>query len=121
VDKITLIEALITILLGATCLLARSPMRAKTNEGLIRIERLRRSRWQWFSMVVLMFLLRIQHLLPARIELLVGFQFLIFLVLPVRTLFRAQRSVGITTRLGSEHAFNTQSALESAFACSPQK
>lgn len=88
-EKLTLVEAFITALLGITCFLARSPMQAsKANGNFIRIERLRRSRWQWFSMIVLLFLLRIQNVLPAKVELVVGLQFLIFLVLPIRMLVK---------------------------------
>jgi hypothetical protein len=46
------------------------------------LERLRRSRWQWFSMVLLMFVLRMQNQLPPSIEIIVAAQFLIFLALP---------------------------------------
>jgi len=114
VDKLTFVEALVTALLGITCLLARSPMHAsKTNGNSIRIERLRRSRWQWFSMVVLLFLLRIQNVLPAKVELVVGLQFLIFLVLPIRILVSGNRGGGLTTSRAEEHALTTQCAMES--------
>ena len=49
-----------------------------------RLERLRRSRWQWFSMVLLMLVVRLQFGLPLVIELTVVLQFLFFLALPVR-------------------------------------
>jgi len=114
VDKLTLIEALVTAFLGITCLLARSPMRAsKAYGGFIHIERLRRSRWQWFSMVVLLFLLRLQNVLPAKVELVVGLQFLIFLVLPIRMLVSGNRGGGLTSSRDEEHALTTQCAMES--------
>jgi hypothetical protein len=117
VDKQILLEALITALLGTTCLLARSPLHSdKTHGSLVRLERLRRSRWQWFSMVVLMLLLRMQHVLPARVELVVALQFLIFLVLPVRGLVR-RTGAGVTSV--SEQPFSAQCDLQSAYACSP--
>jgi hypothetical protein len=50
-----------------------------------RIERLRRSRWQWFAMVSLMIVLRLQQQLPLIVELMVALQFLLFLALPART------------------------------------
>jgi hypothetical protein len=114
-DELTLLEALITALLGTICLLARSPLHA-THGSLVRLERLRRSRWQWFSMVVLMLLLRMQHVLPARVELVVALQFLIFLVLPVRGLVR-RTGAGVTSV--SEQPFSAQCDLQSAYACSP--
>jgi hypothetical protein len=118
VDKLTLMEALITALLGTICLLARWPLHAsRTNGRLIRLERLRRSRWQWFSMVVLMFLLRIQHVLPARVELVVGLQFLIFLVLPIRGLVR---KTGMETASASAHDFSPQCDLQSITCAAPQ-
>jgi hypothetical protein len=51
-----------------------------------RLERLRRSRWQWFSMVLLMFVLRMQNQLPPSIEIIVAAEFLIFLALPTHKL-----------------------------------
>lgn len=47
-----------------------------------RIERLRRSRWQWFSMVLLILVLRVQHQLPLILEITVMLQFLLFTALP---------------------------------------
>jgi len=47
-----------------------------------RIERLRRSRWQWFAMVSLMVVLRLQQQLPLVLELMAALQFLLFLALP---------------------------------------
>jgi len=49
-----------------------------------RIERLRRSRWQWFAMVSFMIVLRLQQQLPLVLELMAALQFLLFLVLPTR-------------------------------------
>jgi hypothetical protein len=47
-----------------------------------RIERLRRSRWQWFSMVLLMLVLRLQNQLPIVLEMIVVAQFIVFIALP---------------------------------------
>lgn len=47
-----------------------------------RIERLRRSRWQWCSMVLLLILLRLQNGTPMVAELTVVAQFIVFLSLP---------------------------------------
>jgi hypothetical protein len=49
-----------------------------------RIERLRRSRWQWFSMVALLLVVRLQAGLPLVLEAIVAVEFLIFLAVPTR-------------------------------------
>jgi hypothetical protein len=62
-----------------------------------RLERLRRSRWQWFSMVLLMLIVRLQFGLPLVVELTVVFQFLVFLALPVR----AEERIGTARKWNS--------------------
>src|SRR5271166_4696275 len=47
-----------------------------------RIERLRRSRWQWFSMVLVLLVCRLQNQLPLVLEAMVALQFIVFLALP---------------------------------------
>ena len=47
-----------------------------------RIERLRRSRWQWFSMVAFLLVLRLQGGLPLILEAIAVLEFAIFLALP---------------------------------------
>jgi len=59
---------------------AASPMNLFRFPG--RIERLRRSRWQWFAMVSLMIVLRLQQQLPLILELMAALQLLLFLALP---------------------------------------
>ena len=49
-----------------------------------RLERLRRSRWQWFSMVAFMLVLRLQDQLPVAVELMAALEFALFLALPVK-------------------------------------
>ena len=49
-----------------------------------RIDRLQRSRWQWFSMVALLLVIRLQIGLPFVLEVIVALEFLIFLALPTR-------------------------------------
>jgi hypothetical protein len=49
-----------------------------------RIERLQRSRWQWFSMVVLLLVIRLQTGLPLVLEVIVAVEFVVFLAVPVR-------------------------------------
>ena len=47
-----------------------------------RLERLRRSRWQWFAMVLVVILVRMQRGTPMVAELTVLAQFAVFLILP---------------------------------------
>ena len=47
-----------------------------------RIERLKRSQWQWFSMVALLLVVRLQQPVPIVLEALVAMQFIVFLALP---------------------------------------
>jgi|SRR5271165_4721856 len=47
-----------------------------------RIERLRRSRWQWFSMVLVLLVCRLQNQLPLVLEAMVALQLIIFFALP---------------------------------------
>ncbi|MGC2421366.1 MAG: hypothetical protein WA405_06940 [Candidatus Acidiferrales bacterium] len=47
-----------------------------------RLERLRRSRWQWFSMVALLLVIRLQKGVPFVLEAIVALQFMLFLALP---------------------------------------
>jgi hypothetical protein len=98
VDKLTLLELLLAGFFAIACFRSRAPLRAGEKPGFLklfrlsgRIERLRRSRWQWFSIVAIMLVLRLQHQLPPAIELMVGLMFLIFLVLPVRQVVRVGR------------------------------
>jgi hypothetical protein len=49
-----------------------------------RLERLSRSRWQWFSMVAMLLVLRLQAGVPLVLELIVGVEFAVFMALPVR-------------------------------------
>lgn len=49
-----------------------------------RIERLRRSRWQWFSMVALLLVIRLQKGMPLVLEVTVVLMFLFFVALPTR-------------------------------------
>jgi hypothetical protein len=49
-----------------------------------RLERLRRSRWQWFSMVLLLVVVRLEKGTPMVAELTVLAQFIVFLSLPTQ-------------------------------------
>ena len=47
-----------------------------------RVDRLRRSRWQWFAMALLLVLVRLQMQTPIVAEITALTQFLVFMVLP---------------------------------------
>jgi hypothetical protein len=49
-----------------------------------RLERFRKSRWQWFAMVALMLVLRLQQQLPPSLELMAACELVVFLLLPAR-------------------------------------
>lgn len=48
-----------------------------------RVERLSRSRWQWFAMVGILILVRLQTGVPLVVEMTAALQFIVFLALPV--------------------------------------
>ena len=50
-----------------------------------RLERLRRSRWQWFSMGLILILVRLQRGAPMVAELTALAQFIVFLALPTQS------------------------------------
>ena len=50
-----------------------------------RLERLQRTRWQWFSMVALLLVVRLQAGLPLVLEIIVAVEFMVFMALPTRT------------------------------------
>ncbi len=49
-----------------------------------RLERLRRTRWQWASMVAILLVVRLQQPIPLVLEIMIAAQFLLFMALPVR-------------------------------------
>lgn len=84
-----LLEILLSGFFAIACFLAR----AESNDihGLApqrlfvltdRLERLRRSRWQWFAVVLLLFVLRKQMGAPMVVEFTALAQFIVFLALP---------------------------------------
>lgn len=86
-----LVEAILAGFFAVACLRAcvpAAPENKLTFGNLLRfpgrIERLRRSRWQWVSMVALLLVIRLQAGLPLVLEAIVAVQFLIFLALPTR-------------------------------------
>ncbi len=84
-----LVEVLLSAFFAIACFRARS---GSSDVGRLapkrlfvltdRIERLRISRWQWCSMVVLLLLVRMQQGAPMVAELTVLTQFIVFLALP---------------------------------------
>jgi hypothetical protein len=84
-----LIEVLLSSFFAIACFRARAE--SPSVQGLAprrlffltnRLERLRRSRWQWFSMVLLLVLIRVQSGAPLIAEITVAAQFAVFLALP---------------------------------------
>jgi hypothetical protein len=85
-----LIELLVSGFFAIACLRGRAGEFTKSALSprdffrmLPRLERLRRTRWQWFAMVLLLFVIRKQIGVPMVVELTALAQFLIFLMLPV--------------------------------------
>ncbi len=95
-DKTALLELLLAGFFAVGCVRAHArleqPSKARFADFFRltgRIERLRRSRWQWFSIVLIMLVLRLQHQLPAGVEIMAVVLFVIFLVLPVQAMAMA--------------------------------
>jgi hypothetical protein len=92
-ERTILLELLLSGFFAVACIRASVPAGPATPATFLtnllrfpgRIERLRRSRWQWFAMVSLMIVLRLQQQLPLVLELMAALQFLLFLALPTRT------------------------------------
>ena len=59
-----------------------------------RLARLRRSRWQWFSMVALLLVIRLQVGLPLLLEAIVAVEFMIFMALPTKAETPAEKKRG---------------------------
>ena len=66
-----------------------------------RLERLQRSRWQWFSMVALLLAIRLQRGVPLLLEAIVAVEFAVFLALPVRVKTTAKQRGGNAAIVGS--------------------
>src|SRR5258708_35169212 len=96
--KLTLLELLLSGFFAVACIRAGGMLRLERKKTLRdffrlsnRLERLRRSRWQWSCMVLIMLILRLQQQLPLGVELMVLLQFVIFLALPVRAVAKGGR------------------------------
>jgi hypothetical protein len=84
-----LVELLLAGFFAVACIKAHGPF--KVNSKLSdffrlsnRLERLRRSRWQWFSMVLVVLALRMVQGKPLVVELIVIVQLIVFLALPTQ-------------------------------------
>lgn len=91
-EQTLLLELLLSGFFAVACIRASVPADASSRLHLNsflrlpgRVERLKRSRWQWFSMVALMLVLRLQNDLPLILEGMAVLQFVVFLALPNRT------------------------------------
>lgn len=87
-----LVELILAGFFAVACIRTMVPATTDERLGLVdlvrlpkRMERLRRSRWQWFSMVALLLVLRLQTGTPLILELTVALQFIAFMALPTRT------------------------------------
>jgi hypothetical protein len=87
-----LVELLLAGFFAVACFRARA---AETGLGLAaphrlltltdRLERLRRSRWQWFSMVLVLVVVRMQRGAPITAEMTALAELILFLALPTQT------------------------------------
>jgi hypothetical protein len=89
--KTALFELLMAGFFAVACVRAHGPVEADHRLTLgeflrlpDRLERLRRTRWQWFSMVALLLVFRLQQPVPLGLEIMVAAQFVLFLALPGR-------------------------------------
>ncbi len=87
--KALLLELLVSGFFAVACFKARKIDIGKTARAprdmlrlTDRLERLSLSRWQWFSMVLLLLIVRLQTGLPMVVELTAALQFIVFLALP---------------------------------------
>ncbi len=90
--KMILLELLLAGFFAVACFKARGPVAGDQKISFVdlfrlsdRVERLKRSRWQWFSMVAFMLVLRLQQQLPLALEAMALLQLVVFVALPVRT------------------------------------
>jgi hypothetical protein len=107
-EHIIFLELLLAGFFAVACIKSRGADQASGKVGFSdvmrlpdRWERLRRSRWQWFSMVLLMVVLRVQNELPLVLEITVLFQFFLFMALPtINTNGREKRRQGNAAIVG---------------------
>jgi len=85
-----LVELLLAGFFAIACAKAREPIIPGEKITLVsffflssRVDRLRRTRWQWFSMVLLVLIIRLQGYMTLMLEVMVASEFLLFVALPV--------------------------------------
>ena len=96
--RTALFELLMAGFFAVACLRAHGPI-ARLSRFTVdeffrlpdRLERLRRTRWQWASMVAVLLVVRLQQPIPLGLEIMIGVQFVVFMALPLRA--EAQRGV----------------------------
>ncbi len=88
-ERMALLELLLAGFFSVACIKCWGQFDPDEKAGFARLlrfpdrwERLHRSRWQWFSMVLLLLVLRLQSQLPLILEVTAGFEFLLFMALP---------------------------------------
>jgi len=96
--KTTSIELLLAGFFAVACLRAQQPSSPDAELRFAdffrlsgRIERLRRSRWAWFSLVAFMLVLRLQQQLPLVTEWVALVEFTVFMALPAHEPARVRR------------------------------
>jgi hypothetical protein len=89
--SLVLVETILAGFFAVACLRACVPANPSGKLALSdlfrfpgRLQRLQRTRWQWFSMVALLLVLRLQGALPLVLEFIVAVEFAVFMALPVR-------------------------------------
>jgi hypothetical protein len=90
--KTALFELLMAGFFAVACLRAHGPISADSRLTIgsflrlpNRLERLRRTRWQWASMVAILLVVRLQQPIPLGLEIMTAVQFALFMALPTRT------------------------------------
>lgn len=90
--RTVLFEVLMAGFFAVACLRAHGPIAADARLSFgeffrmpDRLERLRRTRWQWASMVAILLVVRLQEPIPLALEIMIAVQFVLFLALPART------------------------------------
>ncbi len=89
--KMILLEIVLAGFFAVACFRARGPVASDQKPRVTdlfrlsdRLERFKRSRWQWFSMVAFMLVLRMQQQLPLALEAMALVMLAVFVALPVR-------------------------------------
>lgn len=89
--RTALFELLMAGFFAVACLRAHGPIAAdsRLTVGELfrfpdRLDRLRRTRWQWAAMVAILLAVRLQQPVSLGLEVMIAIQFVLFMALPVR-------------------------------------